>query len=85
MNRFTIRSATSDDVLGMAGIYRRARVDGLPFLPILQSAEKVVPYFHAIIRDETALVAEDATSQILVGFISFTDGIVTFLYVEPKA
>ena len=83
VRKFTVRSAAMDDAPAVAGVYQRARAKGLPFLPVLRSAQKIVPFFSAVMQGETALVAADPACDNVVGFISFSDVCVTYLYVEP--
>ena len=66
----------------MARIYNRAREDAMPFLP-LQSVEHVTRFLRNVVRDDTTLVAEDASTQEIVAFIAFNEESVTFLFVEP--
>ena len=80
-DRFHIRDATTDDAIGAASIYNRAREQAMPFLPV-QTAERVAPKLRAAFTNETAFVAEDLGNR-LVGFITFNEQFVTFLYVEP--
>jgi RimJ/RimL family protein N-acetyltransferase len=76
------RRATTEDVEGVAALFRRTRETSLPYLPRIHSPAEDLEFFRSRVFTEDAVwVAERSTH--LVGFCAFGSGWLNHLYVDP--
>jgi GNAT superfamily N-acetyltransferase len=77
-----VRAATSDDVATVALLARRTRLQAMPFLPVLHTADEDAAFFRDVVFPRnTVLIAE--IDAVAVGFIAYGGGWVDHLYVDP--
>ncbi|HYM00486.1 MAG TPA: GNAT family N-acetyltransferase [Blastocatellia bacterium] len=80
-----IEAATVADGAACAGILREAREHSLPYLPVLHTEQEDVQFLtDRVFGTDTVLVAVDAETRRIVGFIAFAEGWVDHLYVMPE-
>ena len=77
----TLRTATADDVVDVAGLFARSRAAALPFLPVLHSPAEDVAFFGG--RREAGLMTLAERAGGLVGFMVESQGWIEHLYLEP--
>jgi len=75
-----IRAATPADAEAVARIFREARAEAMPWLPVLHTAAEDVQWFRGVLAGE-AWVFEDA--GVPVGYAAMKDGELHDLYVAP--
>lgn len=81
MDRITLRPATADDIVDVAGIFARSRDAALPFLPVLHSGEEDIAFFGLYLSRGLITLAERAGEKL--GFLAETRGWIEQLYLEP--
>ena len=79
----SLRLATPDDAARIAEIHRRARIQAMPWLPIVHTPEEDFDYFsNTVLRSQTVRVA--IQNNTVVGFSAFAEGWLNHLYVHPR-
>jgi GNAT superfamily N-acetyltransferase len=80
-DNITLRTATADDVVGVAGLFARSRALALPFLPVLHTAAEDVAFF-AESRARGLMTLAEREGRLL-GFMVEASGWIEHLYLEP--
>jgi len=78
-----IERASPADAHRIAEIHCDARLNAMPWLPLLHSPDKVRWYFETIVLPvEKVLIAREGVQA--VGFISVAEGWLNHLYIDPE-
>jgi putative acetyltransferase len=81
MDTITLRPASIDDIVDVAGIFARSRAAALPFLPVLHSGAEDIEFFGGYLDRGLITLAERV--GVKLGFLVETPGWIEHLYLEP--
>lgn len=78
------RRAERSDMIEVAAVFRKARLEALPYLPDLHTPEEDRQFFSNVVFNHQRIhIAE--RDEVIIGFIAFNDDCIDHLYLLPEA
>jgi len=78
-----LRRATPADLDAIAAVFRKARAEAMPWLPVLHTADEERAFFGRLLEEGHEIwVAE--VDQRVAGFAAMHDGFLNHLYISPE-
>ena len=85
-SQFTLTPATKPEMEKVAKVFKRSRLEALPYLPELHTEAEDIGFFTDVVFKKCeVVVAKDNETSKIIGFIAFNSEWIDHLYILPES